>query len=89
MPCKPATRATPRAEFGKQIVCVGRHAEQEGGAGLGKPVEEAGAARLIVHDQLTAAGECGDQCTKTEIVAQGSLPEARVLRRGGLAEPCL
>ena len=49
---------------------MGRHAEQKLGAGLLQPIDQARAARQIVHDQFAAAGERGDQRAEAEIVTE-------------------
>ena len=56
------------AHFGQQVESVGRHAEQKRGAGFLQPVDQAAAARQIMHDKLAAAGERGDQRAEAEIV---------------------
>ena len=49
---------------------MGRHAKQKAGACLFQPIEQALAARQIMHHQLTAARESGNQRAEPEIVAQ-------------------
>ncbi len=63
-------REPARAQFGEQVDGVGRHADQEAGAGLEQAVEQAGAARQVVDHQLGADRERGDQRAQAEIVAE-------------------
>jgi len=58
------------AHFAQQIDGVGRHAEQELRTRLLQPVEQAMAARQIVHHQLAAGRQRGNQRAEAEIVAQ-------------------
>ena len=49
---------------------MGRHAEQKRGAGLLQPVDQAGAARQVVHHQFAAGRQCRHQRAEPEIVAE-------------------
>ena len=58
------------ASISQQVEGVGRYPEQKRGAGFLQPIDEAEAARQIVHDELAAARQRGDQRTEAEIVRQ-------------------
>jgi hypothetical protein len=62
-----------RPKFRRTGACSGStawYAEQELGAGLFEPIEQARTARQIVQDQFTAAGKRRDQRTASEIVTE-------------------
>jgi hypothetical protein len=69
---KPRTRPSraARAQFAEEIDRVGRDAEQKRRAGLLEPVDQAGAAREVVHHKFAAGRQCGDQRAEPEIVAE-------------------
>jgi hypothetical protein len=58
------------SDLGEQVDRMGRHTEQELGAGVLQPIKQALAAGQIVNDKFATPGQRGDQRTEPEIVAE-------------------
>ena len=67
---RPGIPRIASSHLGEQVDRVGGYAEQELGAGLFEPIDQARTARQIVQDQFAAAGERCNQRTESEIVTE-------------------